>query len=173
MYCISKASVKWTCGVSNVSVKWTSGVSNVLYKQYTGKMNVWCKQFIGKMNIYRKQCIGKMNVCCKQCISLMSFFLLIKSCICGETSWGKNRRSSEIQGTALGKSLRAWTCIYTSMPAGVVQSRHAFVGGTVSTWARWRIPVNKRQKRHQKCRSNAHCSRGTCRSDSRFPQLVV
>ena len=30
-----------------------------------------------------------------------------------------NRRSSEIQGTALGKSLRAWTCIYRSMPAGV------------------------------------------------------
>ena len=140
-----------------------------------------------------------------------------------------NRRSSEIQGTALGKSLRAWTCIYRSMPAGVAsqvvyfrnpvgvhertsmkehlvwhgskhkiqvyttkrnkwqqkrkqnrthfqnkkQSWHAFVGGTVSTWGRWRIPVNKRQKRHQKCRSNIHCSKGTCRSDSRFPQLVV
>ena len=54
-----------------------------------------------------------------------------------------NRRSSEIQGTALGKCLRAWTCIYRSVPAGVAQSRHAFVGGTVSTWARWRIPVNK------------------------------
>ena len=26
-----------------------------------------------------------------------------------------NRPSSEIQGTALGKSLRAWTCIYRSM----------------------------------------------------------
>ena len=49
----------------------------------------------------------------------------------------------------------------------------AFVGGTVSTWGRWRMPVNKRQKRHQKCRSSTHCSRGTCRSDSRFPQLVV
>ena len=84
-----------------------------------------------------------------------------------------NRRSSEIQGTALDKSLRAWTCIYRSMPAGVAQNRHAFVGGTVSTWGRWRLPVNKRQKRHQKCRSNTHCSRGTCRSDSRFPQLVV
>ena len=47
-----------------------------------------------------------------------------------------NRRSSEIQGTALGKCLRAWSCIYRSMPAGVAQSRHAFVGGTVSTWAR-------------------------------------
>ena len=47
-----------------------------------------------------------------------------------------SRRSSEIQGTALGKCLRAWTCIYRSMPAGVAQSRHAFVGGTVSTWAR-------------------------------------
>ena len=32
---------------------------------------------------------------------------------------------------------------------------------------------NKRQKRHQKCRSSTHCSWGTCRSDSRFPQLVV
>ena len=47
-----------------------------------------------------------------------------------------NSRSSEIQGTALGKSLRAWTCIYRSMPAGVTQSRHASVGGTVSTWGR-------------------------------------
>ena len=48
-----------------------------------------------------------------------------------------NRQSSEIQVTALGKCLRAWSCIYIdTMPAGVVQSRHAFVGGTVSTWAR-------------------------------------
>ena len=35
---------------------------------------------------------------------------------------------------------------YRSRPAGVAQSRHAFVGGTVSTWARWRIPVNKGRK---------------------------
>ena len=47
-----------------------------------------------------------------------------------------NRRSSEIQGTALGKCLRAWSCTYRSTPTGVAQSRHAFVGGTVSTWAR-------------------------------------
>ena len=50
-----------------------------------------------------------------------------------------NRRSSEIQGTALGKYLQAWPVyiyIYRSMPAGVTQSSHAFVGGTVSTWAR-------------------------------------
>ena len=47
-----------------------------------------------------------------------------------------NRRSLEIKGTALGKSLRAWTCITRPMPAGVAQSRHAFVGGTVSTWGR-------------------------------------
>ena len=51
-----------------------------------------------------------------------------------------NRRSSEIQGTALGKSCRAWTCIYIyiyrSMHAGVAQSRHAFAGGTESKWAR-------------------------------------
>ena len=60
--------------------------------------------------------------------------------------------------------------IYRSMPAGVAHSRHAFVGGTASTWGRWWIPVNKR---HQKCWSNTHCSQGTCRSDSRFPQLVV
>ena len=26
--------------------------------------------------------------------------------------------------------------VYRSMPAGVVQSRHAFVGGTVRTWGR-------------------------------------
>ena len=43
-----------------------------------------------------------------------------------------NRRSLEIQGTALGKSLQARTCIYRSMHAVVTQSRHAFVGGTVS-----------------------------------------
>ena len=50
---------------------------------------------------------------------------------------GGNRRSSEIQGTALGKCLQAWPVyIYRSMPAGVAQSRHAFVGGTVSMWAR-------------------------------------
>ena len=47
-----------------------------------------------------------------------------------------NTQSSKIQGTAPGKRLWAWTCIYRSMPAGVVQSSHAFVGGTVSTWAR-------------------------------------
>ena len=64
----------------------------------------------------------------------------------GACSHYVNRRSSEIQGTALGKSLRAWTCISRSMPAGVAQSRHAFVGGTVSTWARWRRPVNKGRK---------------------------
>ena len=81
-----------------------------------------------------------------------------------------NRQSLEIQGTALGKSLQAWTCIYRSTPAGVAQSRHAFVGGTLSAWARWQIPINKRQ---HKCWSNTHCSRGTCGSDSRFPQLVV
>ena len=45
-----------------------------------------------------------------------------------------NRRSSEIQGTALGKCLQAWPV--WSRPAGVAQSRRAFVGGTVSTWAR-------------------------------------
>ena len=56
---------------------------------------------------------------------------------CAEsTNRGVNRQSSEIQGTALGKSLQAWTSIYRSMPAGVAQSRHAFVGSTVSTWAR-------------------------------------
>ena len=32
------------------------------------------------------------------------------------------------------------------MPAGVAQSSHAFVGGTLSTWARRRIPVNKGRK---------------------------
>ena len=52
-----------------------------------------------------------------------------------------NRRSSEIQGTALGKCLQArpvyiYIYISQSMPAGVAQSRHAFVGGTVSTWGR-------------------------------------
>ena len=52
------------------------------------------------------------------------------------THKGVNRRSSEIQGTALGKCLRARRCIYWSMPAGVAQSRDAFVGSTVSTWAR-------------------------------------
>ena len=63
--------------------------------------------------------------------------------------------------------------IYQSLPADVAQSRRAFAGGTVSTWARWRIPANKRQKRHQKCRSNTQCAWGTCRSDSRFHQTAV
>ena len=40
----------------------------------------------------------------------------------------------------------AWTCIYRSMPAGAVQSKHAFVGGTVSTLGRSQIPVNKGRK---------------------------
>ena len=53
----------------------------------------------------------------------------------GTADTSDNRRSLEIQGTALGKCLRAWSCMYRSMPAGVAQSRHAFVGGTVSTWA--------------------------------------
>ena len=48
-----------------------------------------------------------------------------------------NRRSSEIQGTALDKCLQAWPVyIYRSMPAGVAQSSRDFVGGTVSTWPR-------------------------------------
>ena len=48
-----------------------------------------------------------------------------------------NRRSSEIQGTALGKCLQVWPVyIYRSRPADVAQSSHAFVGGTVRTWAR-------------------------------------
>ena len=34
------------------------------------------------------------------------------------------------------KGLYSISCIYRSMPVGVVQSRHAFVGGTVSTWGR-------------------------------------
>ena len=42
-----------------------------------------------------------------------------------------NRRSSEIQGTALGKCLQAWPVYIGPGPAGVAQSRHAFVGGTV------------------------------------------
>ena len=50
-------------------------------------------------------------------------------CLCGY-KLAANRRSSEIQGTAFGKCLQAWP------PAGVAQSSHAFVGGTVSTWAR-------------------------------------
>ena len=61
----------------------------------------------------------------------VSSYLLINDWVCGQ-----NRRSSEIQGTALGKCLRAWTCIYRTMPAGIVQSRHAFVGGKVSMWGR-------------------------------------
>ena len=57
-----------------------------------------------------------------------------------------NRRPAEIQRTALGKCLQARPVLYRSRPAGVAQSSHAFVGGTVSTWARWRIPVNKGRK---------------------------
>ena len=55
-----------------------------------------------------------------------------------------NRRSSEIhRGLHSVSAYRHGLYIYRSMPAGVAQSRHAFVGGTVSKWARWRIRVNK------------------------------
>ena len=47
-----------------------------------------------------------------------------------------NRRSSESQGTALGKCAYGHGPVYRSMPAGVAQCRPAFVGGTVSTGAR-------------------------------------
>ena len=47
----------------------------------------------------------------------------------------KKSQSLEMQGMALGKCLQAWTFIYRSMRAGVAQSRHAFVGGTVM-WGR-------------------------------------
>ena len=57
----------------------------------------------------------------------MTFHSLIHACMYINNAC--NRRSSEIQGTALDKCLRAWTCIYRSMPAGAAQSRHAFVGG--------------------------------------------
>ena len=80
-------------------------------------------------------------LCLRICLSL---YVCLSVC----QLW-HNRRSSEIQGTALGKCLQAWL-VYRSMLVGVAQSRHAFVGGTVSTWGRWRIPVKKRQKRHQK-----------------------
>ena len=50
-----------------------------------------------------------------------------------------NRRSSEIQGTALGKCLRAWTCIYIG-PGLRVKRRVGTLllgaRGQVSTWAR-------------------------------------
>ena len=45
------------------------------------------------------------------------------------TSSCDNRRSSEIQGTALGKCLRARTCIYRAMPADVVQ-----IGAGIAQW---------------------------------------
>ena len=47
-----------------------------------------------------------------------------------------NRRSSEIQGTALGKCLQAWPVYTGPCLRCVAQSSHAFVRGTVSTWAR-------------------------------------
>ena len=94
------------------------------------------------------------------------------------TSWCKtrlNRRSSEIQGTALGNCLRAWTYIYIQVHACGCSAEYKapFCWGTMSTWGKWRIPVNKKQKRHQKCRPIIHCSWGTYRSDNRFPQLIV
>ena len=80
---------------------------------------------------------------------------------CSDIDLVINRRSSEIQGTALGKSLRAWTCIYIyrSMPAGVAQSRHAFVGGFNEHVGKVTDTRKQRQKRHQKCRSDTQCSR--------------
>ena len=69
-------------------------------------------------------------------VSVRLIVILLQFKLGKEEIRGVNRRSSEIQGTALGKSLRVWTCTYRSMPAGVAQSRHAFVWGTVSTWGR-------------------------------------
>ena len=40
------------------------------------------------------------------------------------------------RGLHLVSAYRHGLYIYRSRPAGVAQSRHAFVGGTVSTWAR-------------------------------------
>ena len=69
-------------------------------------------------------------------------FVFSQKCITKFEEWNNglchNRRSSEIQGTALCVCV----CVCVSMPAGVAQSSHAFVGGTVSTRARWRIPLN-------------------------------
>ena len=63
--------------------------------------------------------------------------------------------------------------IYRSMPAGIAQSSYAFVGGYTEHVGKMTDTHKQRQKMHQKCRSSAHCSWGTCRSGSRFPQLVV
>ena len=57
-----------------------------------------------------------------------------------------SRQSSEIQGLHSVSAYRHGLYIYRSMPAGIAQSSYAFVGGTLSTWARWRIPVNKGRK---------------------------
>ena len=53
------------------------------------------------------------------------------------------RKSRELHSVS---AYRHGLYIYRSRPAGVVQSRHTFVGGTVSMWARFRIPVNKGRK---------------------------
>ena len=59
--------------------------------------------------------------------------------------------------------------IYRSRPAGEAQSRHAFVGGT---WASEHVGkmTDTRKQKEKKKKKKPH---QTCRSDSRFPQLVV
>ena len=49
-------------------------------------------------------------------------------------SQGKNRRSSEIQGTELDKCLRAWIGIYRSMPAGVARCEPVWPSGKALGW---------------------------------------
>ena len=55
------------------------------------------------------------------------------------------------------------------MPAGVAQSRHAFVGGTVKLQKNGQILVKEAEKASEMLVK--HCLWGTCSSDSRFPQF--
>ena len=84
-----------------------------------------------------------------------------------------NKRSSEIQGTALGKCLRAWTCTHRSMPAGLVQSRHAFVGGYSKHLGKMTDTRKQKAEMASEMPIKHSLFVGTCRSDSSFPQLVV
>ena len=131
-------------------------------------------------------------------------YILSKKCIpnnCKHT----NRRSFEIQGTALAEGYiiifwarNASQTIVSTLIDDLWKSRglhsvsaykhglsiqvHAcgcsaeqscFCWGYTEHVGKMTDTCKRRQKRHQKCRSSAHCLWGTCRSDSRFPQLVV
>ena len=95
--------------------------------------------------------VGEHNACMWKQLQGKSVFMKITSRkICTQENNSVNsvgliddlRKS---RGLHLVSANKHGLYIYRSRPAGVAQSRRTFVGGTVSTWARWWIPRNADQ----------------------------